>query len=104
MEMSQLFFQFRDQSLMCKHVSQQRSAKGGQRKGEFIKSLSVKFQIWDFMVVVVGLGGGFKFVFPCLVWQGEARDSFLFSEVDSMQIFVNIKARVARKFHPQKLS
>lgn len=88
-EKSQLLFGFRDQSLVCKRVSQQCSAKEGQPEG-----LSIKFQIWGFMLLVVGLRGFFNFVFPCLVWQGEARDSFLFPVVDSMQIFGDTKARL----------
>lgn len=42
-----------------------------------------------------------------LAWFGREKQGTAFcflSEVDTMQIFVVTKARVARKFHPQKLS
>ena len=77
---SQLLFGFRDQSLVCKHVCQPCSAEGGQPQ-----ELSMKFQIWDFMLVVVGLGVFVSLFF--LAWFGrEKQGTSLVSEVDSMQI------------------
>lgn len=95
-EKSQLLFWFRDQSLICKRVSCQlrEVSKKEVYQGLFHKGMGIyggdDGRAWWF----------FEFVFPCLVWQAEARDSSLFSDVESTQMFVNTKVRVAMKFHP----
>lgn len=100
-EKSQFFFQLKDQSLICKCVFQQCSATGGQQKGDFIKFLSITFDI--LFLIAVELEVFLRIFFPCLVWQGEARDSFLFSEVDSVLTLVDQKPKLQESPHPQKL-
>lgn len=81
------------------------TAKGGQQKGKFIKVFSIKFQAWDFMVGVMVMMVGVSVFLGLffLVWLGRQKQGTA-SDVDSMQMFVNTKARVAIKFHHEKLS
>lgn len=48
--------------------------------------------MWGFVFVVVGLGN-FLFLLLCSVWHGEAGESFLFPEVDSVQFFCRYGSR-----------
>lgn len=86
---SQFFFQLRDQSLICKCVFPQCSTTGGQQKGDSIKFRSIRFHIWYLIVTELEVFLNLFF----LAWFGreKARDSFFFSEADSLQTFVDQK-------------